>query len=535
MVKISQLLMVAAAISVLPAQAAEAWGPVQKKYIAHGWDLLAVTPEEVLAHADAFDRTAIDGVTLMIRQRLGDGRTISHSSVMTDPLWPRDELKGHIATFREIVKHPSLKESFLSSWWAPRKRLAWTDDAAWRTFAANMGTIAWLAKEGGLRGVLVDAEDYPKSEQYRLQAGDPAYDETARLARKRGAEVFSAIFREYPDVTFLSFWMLSLNPRYLSSNDPMGDARANGSLWPWFVNGMLDVMPATAKFVDGNEHAYRYEAEKGQFYRSACQQRTGALGLVAPENRQKYLAQLRAGFGLYLDSYINPTNSNWYFGPVNGSRLTHYAQNLAQATAAADEYVWVYGEKRSWVPWKGTKNTRFQGVETWDDALPGFSDEMGGVKDPRGYCRRRLGQMRKEGVLTNLVDGVKRPWGTWQHEKKPKGKMGQEGSGVFLEGAPNGCHLVHIHGVKPGETFAVSLKMKGTGGSSIVYWQKDGHWQWGLAGVPISFATGTEAEWRTGEALVRVPEGADTLVLQLCGKQRPGERVVFNQVEIVEL
>ncbi len=512
------------------------WGfkPIQKKLIAHGWDLLAVTPEEVLAHADAFDQTAIDGVTLMIREKLADGRAISHTRVMTDPPWPRELLKGKIETFREIVKHPSLRESFISSWWAPQKRLDWRDDAAWANFATNMATVAWLAKEGGLRGILVDAEDYPKTDQYHLKPEDSSYDETARLARRRGAEVFRAIFKEFPDVTFLSFWMLSLNPSYFGAVDPLGAARAHGALWPWFVNGMLDVMPDTASFVDGNEHAYRYEAEQGDFYRSASLQHTAALDLIAPENRSKYRAHLRAGFGLYLDSYINPTNSSWYFGPVDGSRTTHLGLNLQQAVKAADEYVWVYGEKRSWIPWKGTQNKRFVGVETWDGALPGFTATLLGAKDPLAYLNRRTEQLRAAGALSNLVKTVKWPWGVWQDPKKLKGKLGRSENGeVWAEGVGGGCHLVHLD-VLPGEVYGVHARIRGIGGSAIVYWQKDGRWQWHVQGVPLASGEAENGEIPV-QALVRVPPKVNRLVLELNAHQQAGERVTFSKVEIHKL
>lgn len=514
---------------------AEGWEPVSRKFIGHGWDLLAALPEEVLAHADAFDRTALDGVTLMIDARLGDGRRISHASVMTDPPWPREQLKDRIAVFREIVKHPSLRHSFLSSWWAPRRRLSWNDDAAWSNFAANMGTVAWLAKAGGLRGILVDAEDYPRTEQYVLQTNDAPYDVTARLARRRGAQVFGEIFREFPDAVFLSFWMLSLAPSYFMAENPLEAAKARHDLWPWFVNGMLDVLPPEARFVDGNEHAYRYEAEKGQFYRSACQQRTAALGLVAPENRQKYLAQLRAGFGLYLDSYVNPTNSPWYFGPVDGSRLTHFVRNLAQAADAADEYIWVYGEKKAWVPWRGTRSGRFDGCPTWDDVLPGFSDEMLGVRSPRALLARRLDELRRAGGDANLAARATRPWPTWQDEKKPRGRLGAEGDAVFLEGAANGCHLVHVADVRPGELYGLLARMKGVGGTAVVYWQKDGRWQWQLPGVSLAFGPEADGGWRAGEAVARVPTGADRLVLQLAAHQHPGEKVVFESVKVIKL
>ncbi len=512
-----------------------AFAPVKKKYIAHGWDLLWVSPKDVLANAEAFDDLAIDGVTLMINKKLANGRRISQESIMNDPRWPREELKDEIAVFREIVKHRSLKESFISSWWAPEKRLKWTDDAAWANFATNMATVAWLAKAGGLKGILVDAEDYPKTEQYFRQADDPPYEELAQLARRRGAEVFKAIFDEFPDAVILSFWMLTLHDAYFESAEPMAMAQSHGDVWPWFVNGMLDAMPPTARFVDGNEHAYLYKSEEKKFHRSACLQRTAAQGLVASENRQKYLAQLRAGFGLYLDSYINPTNSMWYLGPVDGSRLTHFAQNLTQATEAADEFVWIYGEKKTWIKWKNARSKRLQTMETWNEALPGFNDTLLRVKAPREYLRRQIPKLLKDGQAANLVHAVKRPWGTWRNEKKAQGTMGVEGTGVFLEGVGSGCHMIPIRGVKPGETYAVRMKMKGAGGSSVVYWQKNGRWQWQLPGYPVVFETGADDVWRTGEVLARVPEGATDLVLQLGAKQTPGQRVDFDAVEIVKI
>lgn len=509
--------------------------PEKKKFIAHGWDLLAVTPEEVLAHADAFDRTGIDGVTLMLRMRLSDGRQIAHSTIMNDPLWPRAELEKKIPVFREIVKHPSLRESFLSSWWAPRRRLKWTDDAAWATFAANMGTVAHLAKTGGLRGILVDAEDYPRSAQYELAPDDPAYDEAAQLARRRGREVFKAIFDEYPDITFLSFWMLTFKPIHFQSLDPMGSARSSGDLWPWFVNGMLDVMPPAAKFIDGNEGAYRFEAARGDFFRNACEQRVKALGLVAPENRAKYRAQLRAGFGLYLDSYIVPTNSVWYMGPENGSRLAHYVRNLSQATEAADEYVWVYGEKYAWVPWRDTQNRRFANKPTWDDRLPGFNAEMFGVKDPLAYAEKTLAECAAKGALVNLFAGTESKWGQWQEEKLPKGKMGRTEKGVFLEGCPKACHIAKFEGVKGGERYVVKMRTKGASASSVVYWQKNRRWRWEFKGTPVVFTPAAGDGWCEGMGLVCVPEGVDCLALQLCAHERPGERVDFEDVRLYRL
>lgn len=520
--------LLAAAVAV-----AGSFAPVQKKFIAHGWDMLAVSPEEVLANAEAFDRTAIDGVTLMLGGKFSNGRAYSHSRIMNDSLWPREELEKKIEVFREIVKHPSLRESFLSTWWAPQKRLKWDDDAAWATFAANMGTVAYLAKAGGLKGILVDGEDYPKTRQYYISPGDRPYAETAQLARRRGAQVFKAIFDEYPDVTFLSFWMLSLNAVYFRSPDPMGVAENAGDLWPWFLNGMLDVIPPQARFIDGNEHAYRYQAARRDFYFSANQQRATALALVAPENRGKYRAQMLAGFGLYMDSYIAPTNSTWYIPPVQGSRTMAFAENLGQAADACDGYVWIYGEHNSWVHWQGTKNARFSKTPTWEEALPGLACEMMGVKDPRGLASKMVAEMREQGKYVNRALESKRPWSFWCDDKLPPGKTGEENGEAFIAGCGSGCYIVKVKS-HPGVRFAVRVRMKGMGGGSTAYWQRGGGWNWKLPGTPVTFGAPDADGWRLGEAMVRVPEGADTMALQLGAKQVATDKVSYRDLEIVE-
>ncbi len=106
---------------------------------------------------------------------------------------------------------------------------------------------------------------------------------------------------------------------------------------------------------------------------SMASQRNSAMGLVAPENRLKFKGQVEPGFGLYLDAYINaPTNSagkrnSYYFGPENGSRLSHFERNLSEALECAGEYVWLWGEKKSFVKWGGPGY--FHVID--DTAIPG--------------------------------------------------------------------------------------------------------------------------------------------------------------------
>jgi hypothetical protein len=98
------------------------------------------------------------------------------------------------------------------------------------------------------------------------------------------------------------------------------------------------------------------------------------MWLLAPENRRCYARQVRAGFGFYLDCYINPPGSPWYIGAAPGStRLQKLADNVESALDVSDEYVWIYGQKRRW--W----DTGGPGV-SWEDALPGISGVLTGAR-----------------------------------------------------------------------------------------------------------------------------------------------------------
>ena len=157
--------------------------------------------------------------------------------------------------------------------------------------------------------------------------------------------MFGAVFRAFPDATVLAYQFFSIDRIYKASIDPVSEMRTRGDLWPAYCNGILDAMPAGAKIVDGDESGYRYEAAKGDFWRNASHQLTGVIPLVAKENRAKYRTQVSVSFGQYPDSYaLFGPKSGWYFGPVRGSRLLHFEENLAQAVRASDEYLWFWGQ-----------------------------------------------------------------------------------------------------------------------------------------------------------------------------------------------
>lgn len=293
---------------------------------------------------------------------------------MDDAAWTDTAVAKYVALFREIVKRPALKQSFVNVWLVPTSRYDWCDDAEWRKLAESLAVLARMAKRGGLAGIALDSEDYSRVRQFIRADSDLPYAETAKLARQRGRECFSAIFREFPDITLFGFWFLSGTGAYRDSDDPVYLCERRNDLWPAFVNGMLDVIPQTARFVDGDEVAgYDGEAENGDFWKNAVTIFNRLLPLVEPENRAKYRSQVVTGAGLYLDSYTTKEGGVLYKGPLDGSRLGRFAANYAQAVRATGGFVWLYGERYGYIPWKNAGNRDWRNHKTWDEALSGFN------------------------------------------------------------------------------------------------------------------------------------------------------------------
>lgn len=513
-----------------------------KKYIFASWELSDVSPEEVLLMADKFDATACDGVALYPETSLRgcDARRRRH--VMTDPGFRDEEVAYLEPVLREIVGHPSLRESMLSFNLAPTNRLDWRDAAAWRRAGENLAVFARLAKRSGVKGFVLDGEDYWRQRQFfhRPDVDGRDYRALCREARRRGRDLFGPVFRDYPEITLLSFQLLSIRAEYRPGDDLVGRMVELRDLLPAFVNGALDVLPPEAKIVDGNEDGgYHAEAERRDFDRRATESRSVVLPLVAQENRAKYRAQVSAGFGLYVDSYASSTNSGWYKGPVRGRRLTHFEDNLRQATHVADEYVWLWGERGFWIDWpadlkerSGNPGWRSSGDGTWRgkyfggmpgwrafrpwrETLDGDFDLMArGVKEPARCVREQRAMQRAEGRFVNLATGA---------GAKVTLKADGPGSARITNLAVDGWYGVRIQG-------------RGEIVRGYVYFQNRGAWRWELGSARLSFGARDADGWREGVALVRIPDGATDVYCDFDGpKGEPKASVAFKDLEVFRI
>ena len=539
----------AASLISVSAEGGSADGSPRKRHDAFGWEFEVATPSNVLKVVDSLDRTPIDGVGLCPRLIDRRGRPIK-AKMMDQPALEWADLEPWVPVLRELSSHRSMRESMMRSICAPTNRLEWTDDAAWRRVSTTMRHLARLAREGGLRGLWVDDEDYHRQRQYYWCAGDPPYDRLREIVRGRGREVFSSMFAEYPDMTLFFFRFFSRVHAYHNYEDLASACRARGDLWPAFLNGLLDVLPPKAKIVDGYEYGYRFDSQKNEYYIGYALQKSRFANLADVSNRTKYLTQVSSAPAMYMDKYVNPETSRWYAPPLNGSRANRFAADVSQAVHVTDEYVWLWGERHCWADWRGKMQQRKAiSLETWEDELPGISEAMKFCKSPRNFAAERLTFLRKSGrfvplntnprCISDLADGgLTKPYSCWINpESGGSGRFSfdatfgeHDSSSLVAEGVSNGCFVMTSGVVVPGKIYIVGFSAKGDVVGGSVEWQRDGKWDFSIPGISIPLSEPSAKGWRHGLMAIRIPENANGFGMQLHVRQSPGERSWFDNV-----
>ena len=564
--KMKMLAAAFAAVSAVCAFEIEPHGMGNKKIILTGWEFSYLTPADYLANADELDKTPADGVIIYIQKNPAVGRNSSFAEIMSEPLWTDECVSDLVEPFREMAKHQSMKHSFIKAFRAPKdRRLDWRDDKAWAVVASNMAVVARLAKKVGFPGIQMDIEDYSGRRQFWRVEADPPLAELKLHVRQRAQEVGKAIFEAYPDITIFSYFGLSAMFFRLEEKSVESIALAKRDLFPAFLDGLLDVMPPTARFQEGNENAYRYDHAKNDFLTAKTRNCNWYLPLVAPENRIKYLTQVITGLGLYMDSYsITNSASPWYFPPIEGSRLEYMRRNVSQALSGTDEYVWLWGEKGRWIDWKLTKHGYLHGGAKkgrWDELIPGgLFDALKLLKDPRKYLLPRIDAAIAQGAITNLIcnpacsfntkgePGLKpgrvpKPFGTWSPQPKKgeaKTLIGVDtasGDGdstcLFIKGVRGGCVTFENDSITPpGTWYYVKARVKGEGAwPTLNFRTKERKWL-GYNNY-IAIEGDNLDQWQTLRGFLQVPEKADGFTLTLGTRfTGPNEIVRYDNVEL---
>ena len=118
-VKLKARRIVGLVCAVVAGVAATSWGRVPRKYVAFAWENGGATPSQMLKRVDDLDKTAIDGVGVYLSSRRSGGELLSSRTILVDPAWSFDDFAAQIPLFRKLSEHPSMKESFVTSFRSP--------------------------------------------------------------------------------------------------------------------------------------------------------------------------------------------------------------------------------------------------------------------------------------------------------------------------------------------------------------------------------------------------------------------------------
>ncbi len=534
-------------------QPADSLTPPHKKLIATGWD--NPTTAQFRRDIAAMEAWPFDGAVVNVAGRTAEGKDLDAKPAFSSVHWERQFFTNAL-TDLQAAHSAKLTDNFLMLLANPGN-VDWFDDAGWKEIVEHWRILAWLACAGGMKGILFDPEPYhPPFSQFKYSAqprrSQHTFEAYCRQARERGREVMRAAAAEFPDLTVFSYFLFGECAAALGAGgDPQAQLADHGyGLLPAFTSGWFDAMPPGVTVIDGNESAYRYNSE-AVFNAAFVRIKNDCQAFVPPAQRAKYRAQLQVSHGIYLDAYVNPPTSPWYIDGLGGPRVDRLEENVASALRAADEYVWVYGEKARWWPLRRPED---KARPTWPEVLPGADTALLSAKDPVAGARGRLAALRSRGGTTNLLangdfsavqNGKPVGWGNWQDEKESHGKfsgdesIGAGGNGsACLSGVQHGCWVQGVN-APPGRRFLVTAKVRQSGSGSpslTVRWQTaEGKWTAESRDVRFAPAAGEASAWREIIGSVKVPEGAGRLVVLLGagGQNKPEDRIWYDDAAVI--
>jgi hypothetical protein len=455
----------------------------------------------------------------------------------------------------------------------------WFDDMGWKAIVEHFGIAAWIAKQGGVKGIAFDAEPYTKPFRpfdYKAQpeAAKHSFEEYLVKARQRGRESMRAMKAEFPNATILTFFMTSY---FVESNifDGPSIPRTNidpkralflhsYGLYLAFLTGWLDEIPPQMTLVDGNEHAYDYSQPKA-FFEIASRIKTEGVMLFPTEVREKYRRQVQVGAGIYLDAHGHGMTLPEYEKiPATSAVLE---RNIAGAVNSVDEYVWLYGEQgRYWPePKELIEWPNKEVLSPWDTKILGFTQAL--VRGQATKLPRPLATPAR--ILPTSLDGPRRlavgkpnllkngdfavassggdlgtpaEWSFWQEEFS-KGSFDWDiaRKSARVRGVRSGSYLQSVE-VKPDELYLLRARCTTFGT--------------GLATVNIGFKTLGGAKWLPAKTQVKaiqpvsktdmrevfelvahVPQGAGVIIVLLNTYGQPTEQdtLWWERAELVRI
>ncbi len=223
----------------------------------------------------------------------------------------------------------------------------WFDDARWKIILNNWRLAVTVAKQGGLKGAILDPEHYGAHifdfREMNKRVKQPFSEYVAKV-RQRGREMMEATRRIFPDPVFLCLFGYTLVWNEVRDREDLRPAKpleqAGYGLYPAFLDGMLEAASPRAVLVDGYEFAYGFKRRLDFEGAREDIKRKAILLSTVPE---RYSKHVQAGFGLWLDyggekRWSATDLSRNFFQP------DEFERSVREALDVSDRYVWIYSE-----------------------------------------------------------------------------------------------------------------------------------------------------------------------------------------------
>ncbi|NLO62936.1 MAG: hypothetical protein GX099_05860, partial [Clostridiaceae bacterium] len=489
-------------------------GELPKKFIATGASIRNAKLKDLMSHAEKFKETGFDGVAFGLSSKDSWGNNIGSEGMFSPVQYTVARLRPFLKDMAAIAGTDGLKESLVYISLSPRvkERIHWNSEQRWALFAHNIGLMAKLTKASGIKGFFLNLEDVNASGQFTVSEKEKtySYNYLEQTARRRGRSVGKAIFTAYPDIVlFASSWFSAHADLVSVSNDSLVEnLKKRGTLWPAFVNGILDVMPPTAHFVDGGGNGER-DAKKHDYLKAMSDLHVIGRALVDSENFEKYLTALSPAAGDTLARYTStsPVHAFW--------------RNLSQAAASSVEYVWID---------VGDSPIVGEGSEAIDARMPGWRDVVCQVKDERAWIERYLRE--NAGTLTDMVPdpttacGISQGYFAYiEADKRDVSTIESdqavgEGDSVSFKMTDckmDGTLMFRVQNVKPNDVYVVQFSTKGYPVAAKVAWRENSAFRWNVPSIGLPVAAENAAGWRTASKIIRAPdaEGYNEMYLMI--------------------
>ena len=499
--------------------------PVKKKFIECSWsnprtDYL----RKNIAHIEK--TTPYQGIRIHL-QGTGEGKGISVRNIFSKKPWKYEWFKKDVENLKN-TKFVQFTDNFLATGVMPGD-VEWFSDSDWASVTNNFNIVAKIAKETGMKGIVFDPEEYSAHLWKRINTRNRTLAEIAVKARQRGQEWGKAIFKEFPDIViFCYFWS-----SYAKSSP----------VFRGFMNGVYDVIPPTAKIVDGHESRGYTASSLADLHRGVYEIKK-AVSLVEKENQGKYLTQTGFAPAIYLECII-PRREGFIWNRIIRLGSEQYSmseflrRHLENCIEVSDEYVWTWSEYRSWFGGKVDGWT----PKTWENWLPGITDIFRSVHSPVEYAEKIIARTGSKNLLRNphFTPNAKQfpdKWGVWQG-KNSKGKIIVKkinGKNAAVFNNAGNTNLSQLVPLKPDKRYLLVVKGKVTrdtvspavklsAGFTWRFSNSGGDW---FIGRSVSVEIPATGKIETVKKLVTVPKEAPFLFFNLsCSNQNGADDNVY--------